>query len=137
MTALLRKLLACALIAAASPTYAASFECLEDNRAECDMQASGVVHCTDERDNPTFRNIKTRVVITETTVASCLSEQCKGPFPTTKVVEDEANKRTILFRVTGIGAFTIIIDNATGEFNETIMAFGSWTVTMSGRCVRK
>ena len=32
MTALLRKLLACALFAAASPTYAASFECLEDNQ---------------------------------------------------------------------------------------------------------
>ncbi|UZF91630.1 hypothetical protein [Bosea sp. NBC_00550] len=136
MTALLRKLLACALVAGASPTYAASFECLENNRADCDMRASGAIHCTDERDNPTLRYIKSRLVITEATLVTCLSE-CLPPLPVT-TVEDGANKRTNVFGAkTGIGALTVVIDHATGEFIETIIALGSHTTTKIGRCVRK
>ena len=50
MIALPGKLLACALILAASPAYAASFECLEDDRADCAMQASGAIQCTDRHE---------------------------------------------------------------------------------------
>ena len=85
------------------------------------MQASGAIHCADERTKPTFSNIKTRMVITETTVAYLPRRNAMPPLPITKVVEDEANKRTTCSASTGIGVYTVVIDHATGEFNETIM----------------
>ena len=126
-----------ALIVAASPAYAASFECLEDDRADCAMQASGANRCTDGHENPRLRNIKSHLLITETTLKTCILGQCLDPIPVT-TLEDAANKRTNLFGVSKTGVVTVvIIDQATRDFIETITMLGSHTTTKIGRCFRK
>ena len=136
MTALPGKLLACALIVAAWPAYATSFECLEDDRADCAMQASGAIQCTDGHENPRLRNIKSRLLITEATLKTCILGQCLDPIPVT-TLEDAAG-RTSLFGVSKTGVVTVvIIDQATRDFIETITMLGSHATTKIGRCFRK